>query len=192
MNWLDIFLIFLAGLMVFEGVREGFTRQAIGLAATLVGLVVASWTYGTAGSILAEYLSSRALANIIGFLMVFVGIQLLGALLSWALGKLFKWTGLTWLDRLFGAAFGIVKAAIIGVVFVMILTAFPLKPVPESIRNSKAAPYLIEASHVLVQLAPRELKDGFVSTYDRIKRIWSGEPEKSSPDSPSKPPRDSA
>lgn len=159
----------LATLFVIQGIRQGFTRLAIGLGATVVGIILASWMYGTAGAFLIPYLSSKALANIAGFLLVFLGVQLAGALLAWALGRLFKWTGLTILDRMLGVLFGMVKAALVGIVLVMILTAFPLSPVPNSIKESVTAPYLIEASHILAQLAPREFKDGFAGTYDRLK-----------------------
>jgi membrane protein required for colicin V production len=171
----------LAAIFILQGVRQGFTRLAIGLAATLLGIVLASWMYGSAGAFLIPYLSSRALANIAGFLLVFIGVQVVGSLLALGLSRLYKWTGLTVLDRMLGAVFGVVKAALVGIVIVMILTAFPLNPVPNSIKDSIAAPYLIEASHILVQLAPRELKDGFSATYDRIKKIWSGKTEKTLP-----------
>lgn len=181
MNWLDVFLAVMAALFVLEGVRQGFTRLAFGLAATLVGIVLASWMYASAGAFLIPYLSSRSLANIAGFLIVFIGVQLAASLLVWGLSRLYKWTGLTVLDRMLGAVFGMVQAVLVGIVIVMILTAFPLNPVPNSVRNSIAAPYLIEASRVLVQLAPRELKEGFSSTYDKIKKIWSNEVEKALP-----------
>lgn len=171
----------LAAIFVVQGVRQGFTRLAIGLAATLLGIVLASWTYGSAGAFLIPYVSSKSLAHIAGFLLVFIGVQVTGTLLAWGLSRLYKWTGLTVLDRMLGAVFGLVKAALVGVVIVMILTAFPLKPVPDSIKESIAAPYLIDTSHILVQLAPRELKDGFASTYDKVKKIWSGEVEKALP-----------
>ncbi len=181
MNWLDVVMAVLAAIFVIQGLRQGFTRLAIALVATLFGIILASWMYGAAGAILIPFLSSRSLANIAGFLLVFIGVQLAGSLLAWGLARLFKWTGLTVLDRMLGAVFGVVKAALVGIVFVMILTAFPLSPVPNSIKDSVCAPYLIEASHVLVQMAPRELKDGFASTYDRIKKIWSGAAEKTLP-----------
>lgn len=181
MNWLDIFFLVILGLFVTQGVRRGFTRLAIGLAATLLGLLLASWFYGTAGSYFIPYLSSRALCNLVGFLLVFVGVQALGGLIGWGLARLFKWTGLSWLDRILGALFGVLKATLVGIIFVMILLAFPMKPVPDSIADSTVAPYLIEASHILVYLAPRELKDGFTGSYERVKKLWGGVPDKTVP-----------
>ncbi|WP_321477793.1 CvpA family protein [uncultured Paludibaculum sp.] len=189
MNWLDIFFLVILGIFVAQGIRRGFTRLAIGLAATLLGLLLASWFYGSVGAYFEPYLSSRALCNIVGFLLVFVGVQAAGGLLGWGLSRLFKWTGLGLLDRLLGALFGFIKATLIGIVLVMMLLAFPIKPIPASVAESSIAPYLIEASHVVVYLAPRELKDGFLASYERVKKLWNG----TRPDAePKSPPRSSS
>ncbi len=174
MNWLDIVLLILFALFVFEGLRHGFSRVAIGLIATVLGLFLASWFYGVAGAFLMPYVSSKSIANIGGFLMVFFGVQIAGALLGWLLSRMFKWTGLSWLDRILGAALGALKAALVGIILVMILLAFPIRQVPASVAQSQLAPHLVEAAYVLVYMTPREFKDGFLATYDRIKKIWSG------------------
>ncbi len=149
MNWYDWFLLILAVIFVIEGVTKGLTRVVIGLGATLLGLFLAAWFYPTAAELVLPYVSHPSLAKFLGFLLVFVLVQLLGALVAWALTKLWKVTLLTWLDRLLGGCFGLFKAALIGVVLTMVLMAFPRVPVPLSIGNSRLAPYLIEASHVL-------------------------------------------
>lgn len=177
MNWLDFLLLFLAALFIAEGVRRGLTRQVIGLVSTVLGLLLASWFYGSAGSFLMPYVSSRSVANIAGFLLVFLAIQLLGHAVSWVLGRFYKWTGLSWMDRLLGGLFGFFKTMLVGIVLVMILLAFPLKPVPRSVSHSMLAPYLIEASHMLVYLCPHELKEGFLGSYDRVKELWKSLPK---------------
>ena len=176
MNWLDILFLVLLAVFVFQGIRQGFTRLAIGLAATLLGLLLAAWFYSAAAEFLIPFLSSRTLANIAGFILVFVLVQMLGGALSWVLGKIFKWTGLSWLDRLLGAVFGTVKAVLVGVVLVLVLTAFPLKPVPASIADSAVAPTLIEVSHILAYMTPNEVREGFRETYEKLKKSWSSRP----------------
>ena len=176
MNWLDILLCALAALFIYQGFRQGFTRLVIGLIATLLGLVLASWFYGVAGAFLIPYVSSRSIANIAGFLIVFVFVQLTGALLALLLSRIFKWSGLSWVDRGLGAVFGLLKATLVGIILIMAITAFPIRPIPTSVAESRIAPYLIEASHLLVYLCPNELKTGFLDTYDRIKKLWQGLP----------------
>jgi membrane protein required for colicin V production len=107
--------------------------------------------------------------------LIFILIQILGGLVALVLSRLFKWTGLGWLDRLLGFAFGALKAVVVGIVLVLILTAFPIKPVPDSVAHSQVAPYLIDAAHALTYLAPLELRRSFRETYDRIYELWRKE-----------------
>jgi len=171
-NWLDIFFCFLVVIFMIEGLAQGFSRAVVGLVALVAGLVIAAWTYGVAASFLLPYVSSKSVANVLGFIFIFVVIQILGGIAGKILQKLFKWTGLGWLDRLLGGAFGGLKAVLFGIVLVLVLTAFPLKPIPHTIAHSRVAPYLIDAAHAITFIAPRELRDGFAETYDRIRELW--------------------
>jgi len=171
-NWLDITLIALLAAFVIEGAAKGFIRQIVGLTALLLGILMGVWFYGSAGAFLLPYVSKPAVANLLGFMIVFVCVQVLGGLAGWTLSKAMKATGLGWLDRLMGCVFGAVKAALAGVVLVLVITAFPFKPLPGAVAGSRFAPYLIDASHAITYLAPRELRDGFVETYQRLREYW--------------------
>jgi membrane protein required for colicin V production len=174
-NWLDFaFLLFLV-IFAVQGFAQGFSRLIVGLVATLAGLLIASWCYDLPASLLSPYVSSKAVANVVGFMLVFVLIQILGGLAGLVISRVFKWTGLGWLDRLLGFAFGALKAVLVGIVLVLILTAFPIKPVPDSVAHSQVAPYLIDAAHALTYLAPRDLRQSFSETYDRIHDLWRKE-----------------
>jgi membrane protein required for colicin V production len=131
------------------------------------------WFYGTAGSFLAPYLSSRSLANLAGFLVVFAGVMLLGSVASFVLGKLLRVTGLSMVDHALGAAFGALRGTLIAIVLIMAIMAFsPGDRPPESVVRSRIAPYVAGASHVLVSIAPHELKEGFGKTYAQVKAAW--------------------
>lgn len=181
MNWLDFVFIILLVVFAFQGLSEGFSRLIVGLVATIAGLLIASWCYGLPAEYMLPYVSSRAVADVLGFVLVFILIQMLGGLVGLLLSRVFKWTGLGWLDRLLGFAFGAVKAVIVGIVLVLILTAFPIKPIPDSVAHSQVAPYLIDAAHAVTCLAPYELRRSFAETYDRIREFWK---EKISRDKP--------
>ncbi len=173
MNWLDIVLALILLLSIAAGVQRGLARVGVGLAATLVGLVLGIWFYGSAGSFLLPYVSYRGLANFFGFLILFFGTLLAGAGLGWLLAKMLKWAGLGWLDRLGGAAFGLLRGVLISIALVMALLAFAPKPPPKSVVESRLAPYVVDAARVLAFLAPRELRDGVEASYERVKKVWS-------------------
>jgi len=46
------------------------------------------------------------------------------------------------------------------------------KTPPQSVVQSKIAPYIIDAAHALTLAAPKELRDGFARRYNQVKRIW--------------------
>jgi membrane protein required for colicin V production len=139
----------------------------------VLALLLALWFYGTAGSYLAPYVSSRPLAGLAGFLAVFAGVLLLGHLVSFTLGKFLRVTGLSVVDHLLGAAFGALRGMLIAIVLTMAIMAFSSgdRP-PDSVVHSRLAPYVAKASRVIVSVAPHELKEGFRRTYAQAEAIW--------------------
>lgn len=172
LNWLDYALIVLVGLSTAEGIARGFARVGIGLAAAILGVVLGIWFYGTAGGVFAPYVSSRNIANLIGFVLVFLVCVVVGGLLAKGLAWLFRWAGLSWMDRTLGALFGFVRGVVAAIAVVLVLVAFTPKPPPRSVAESRYAPYLVGAAAVLTEIAPRELRDGFIASYNQIKDLW--------------------
>ena len=177
MNWLDFILGLTLAFTVGRGILRGFTSQVIGMAASLIGLMLGIWFYGVAGAIFEPYVSTKTVASFLGFLTVFFGVMLLGALVSFAVNRVIKATGLTLVNRLLGGAFGFVKGMLICLAIVTVFVAFApgVKPgeAPHAITESVVAPYVIEASSLLSAAAPRELKDEFRGRYDSVKRVWN-------------------
>src|SRR5215472_14575379 len=124
MNWLDVVLIVIVGVSVVMSYRKGLSREVIGLASVLVALLLGLWFYGTAGAWLMPFVKSRAAANVAGFFLVFCGVALFGAFVSWAMGKFLKVTGLSIVDHVLGAGFGAVRGAVIAVALIMGIMAF--------------------------------------------------------------------
>jgi membrane protein required for colicin V production len=173
MNWLDIVLLLILAWSVAASLRKGLTREILGLATVVLALLLALWFYGTAGSSLAPYVSSRSLANLGGFLAVFAGVMLLGSLVGFILGKFLRVTGLSLVDRLLGAAFGAVRGTLVAIVLIMAIMAFSSgdRP-PASVVHSRFAPYVTSAARVAASLAPHELKEGFQKTYAQVQAAW--------------------
>jgi membrane protein required for colicin V production len=173
MNWLDAVLAIIVLASVAASFRKGLSREIIGLASVVLGLVLGSWFYGNVASYLVQYLSSRALANFAGFLIVFCGVVLVGGLVSAIVGKFLKVTGLSFFDHLLGAAFGIVRGVLIAAAVIMAVLAFaPGDPPPQAVVNSRLAPYAASTARIFVAMAPRELKDGFQKTYAEASEAW--------------------
>jgi len=171
-NWLDILLAVILIWSVIQGFWHGFSRLAISLASTVAGLICGLWFYGIPASFLLDYLKSEALCHFLGFVIVFLLVRIAGALIAWLVSKIVKFAGLSWLDRLLGGAFGVLRAALVGIAILLALTAFPFQPLEKSVAQSRVAPYLLEGARVLAAMAPRELKDGFQKGYEELQKVW--------------------
>jgi membrane protein required for colicin V production len=173
MNWIDLVLILLVGLSVVGGLAAGFARVGVGFIATILGIFIGFWSYGVVAAYVFDYVSSRQMANLIGFLVIFVGFVILGAIIGRILAKFLKWAGLSWFDRLLGGAFGLVRGFIIAAAISTVLLAFAPTPPPASVVNSKFLPYLVDVSSVFAAMTPREIKDGFHDAQEKARKEWA-------------------
>ena len=172
MNLLDILLVVIVGASVVTGFLAGFARVGIGFLATVCGLLFGFWFYGIPAEWFHRHISSVALSNVLGFLTVLAVFNIVGALVGKLLSMLFKWTGLSWLDRLMGGAFGFARGGLIAVAFVAVLIAFAPRPMPNWMVDSQLLPYAIDASNMCAALAPRSIKDAFRESMDDIRKAW--------------------
>ena len=172
MNLLDILLVIIVACSMVAGFVAGFIRVGIGFLATIAGLLFGFWFYGIPADAIHAHMGSTMFSNIFGFLLIFLGCIAVGGLLAKLLSKLFKWTGLTWLDRLFGGVFGAVRGSLMAVAFVAVLMAFTTKPLPTWMVDSQLLPYAVDASNMCASLAPQALKEAFEDGLREIRRTW--------------------
>jgi membrane protein required for colicin V production len=173
MNWLDFVLIGVMLCSVLMSARKGFSREIVGLAASFFALVLGMWFYGVAGSLLIPYVSSTRMANLIGFLLVVFAVLICGGILGLIVSRFVRTIGLSFIDRLLGAAFGFVRGLLIAIALLTAFLAFGpqvnAKTVSSSVLNSRIAPYVLDASHAFVAIAPMELKISFRKQYAQVK-----------------------
>jgi membrane protein required for colicin V production len=173
-NWFDIVLVLLIVASAVAGLRTGFARVIIGLVATVAGFIAGFWCYRlVAGQLMDWTRIDERWANILGFLIVFVGVLILGALVAALLAKLFRWMGLSWFDHLLGGVAGFVRGVLVIAVLADIVVAFAPSPIPAFIQSSRVLPYASELGIAIAQLAPRELKDSFNQQMDNLKQLWA-------------------
>jgi membrane protein required for colicin V production len=170
---LDWILILILSSSVITGLMAGFARVTIGLAAGIFGVVFGFWFYRMPAAWFAEYFESKTASSVLGFIVIFGGILVFGGLVSRLMASIFKWAGLTWLDRLLGAGFGFVRGAVIITGIATVVTAFAPNPAPKWIARSEVMPYTESFSKVLAAVAPREMKEKFDENLDRIRKLWT-------------------
>lgn len=176
---LDLLLIAIVGGSVVSGFMAGFARAGIGFLASITGVLFGFWFYGIPAAWIHTFVSSVAFSNLAGFLVVFFACAVAGTLIGRLLSKLFKWTGLSWLDRIMGAGFGLVRGCLAAIALVAVLLAFTPRPVPAWMTGSAVMPYAIDASDVISSLAPRALKEPVRQTVAEIRKAWDDQIRKS-------------
>ena len=179
MSLLDLLLAVIVGGSIVSGFLAGFARAGVSFLAAIAGVLFGFWFYGIPADFIHRYVGSQTFSNIAGFLVVFFVCVLMGALVGKLLAKLLKWTGLSWLDRMMGAGFGLVRGIIAAVAFVSILLAFTPKPVPNWMTGSMLLPYAIDASNMVATLAPRGLKNSVRETVAEVHQLWDDQVRKS-------------
>jgi membrane protein required for colicin V production len=174
MNWVDWLLISVLLMSVVSGFAEGFVRIAIGFFAMILGFLLASWFHGLVGGWLEPWVHSKALTSVIGFLIILIGMMALGALIAWLIQRMFKLVGLSWVDRLAGGAFGLVRGVLVLAIAALLLSAFVPKKMPAAVGQSELAPYVFGMSRVLSDMTPYEIKNGFEETYQEFTTLLQG------------------
>jgi membrane protein required for colicin V production len=183
-NWLDILLGAILVLSLIGGLKTGLARAGIGFVAVIVGLFVAMWFYPNAAALVRTVIHSAAAANVIGFLVLFATVVALGGLISFVIEKLLKVVRLSWLNRLLGGAFGLIRGVVVSGAIVLLFMAFSGKEPPRSVKQSRIAPYVVHATRAMAYAAPREIREGFDQSYTKLKQAWANL-LKSGPESPS-------
>jgi len=184
-NWIDLTLAVLMIFSIISSLKLGFTRTAIGLLSTILALVFGLRYYRAVAVSLRPHISRTPAADIAGFLIVFVGIIMLGEVVTGMLARFIRSTDLVWLDRALGGAFGVVRGFLFGAIMIWGLMA--LMPVPPKLvlSESRLAPCVMDAARKVADASPDEVKRTFRQSYRELNRVL---PEKIKDRLPNVPP----
>lgn len=159
----DVVIIAVVVVSMLVSVVRGFVRESL----SLVIWVVAAWVGLRLAAPLAEslepWIATPSARLALGFIGVFVGVVLVGSLVSILIGKLISTSGLSGTDRMLGMLFGALRGVVMVVIAVLVLS---LTPVPDDPwwQASNLLPY---AEH-LAEYAVDQLPEGIQARLDTI------------------------
>jgi membrane protein required for colicin V production len=157
MIWVDWVILLVILLAVLGGMREGFFRSVCSTAGLLLGLALAAWNYGLLATWLIFFVRIEAVANVIGFLAIALAVMATAGLAGQMISKTVHGMGLGCLDRLLGAALGLLQGALL--VMVVILVALAFYPNAHWLVRAKLPKYFFSACHMTARMSPDELAD---------------------------------
>jgi len=166
-NWLDCILAAIIVASVVTAVMKGFVQELISLASVLIGLVVAALGYSRAALWFDDLTKSHDIALGLGFLVLFLGTLLVGALAGVLARKLIKTAGIQSFDRFLGGIFGLVRGVLVDAILLMAMLAFAIKP--DAVRQSALTPYVTTGTRVIALVMPGSLRAQFHLGFEKFR-----------------------
>lgn len=172
-QWTYLDYMFALIIVVSTGfaLTKGIAREIISLVALIGGLILAAFYYPSVARLFVDYSRSDAVAGLLGFMIIFLGCILAGAIAAFLVNRFVKMTSLQWIDRLLGGLYGFLRGWAVASIIVLALIAFPIRP--EAVPKSHLAPYLLAGARAAVLIVPRDLKDKFYEQYQKVLRAWN-------------------
>jgi membrane protein required for colicin V production len=156
MNLFDCFLIAMLAFSTITAFLRGIILELFSLGGLIAGILLASWNYQHVAIILGRLITTPAMAEIVAFLLIIIGVMVLSTLLGKALNRTAHAIGLGFFDRLLGALFGFGRGCLFGVALLMAIAAF----LPHSawIANSRLSSYFLTGAHAVSFVVPHDLQ----------------------------------
>jgi len=159
MTGLDWFIVLILVVSVATAAAEGFFFEIFSFAGAVIGYLLAAWNYHRVGAWLSPYVKSDWVADSAGFLIIFIAVVIIAG----SIGRITRWAvqgvGLRWMDRLLGAAFGVLRGMLIVMVICMCMASFG--PGSQQLARSQLGEYFLVLGRGAMWLSPYELREKF-------------------------------
>lgn len=109
LNWADWAIIAILGISMVISLMRGFVREAMSLVVWIAAVVVALVFYQQLAPLMSELVSTPSLRYLVAWLILFLGVLLVGGLINFLLARLVSASGLSGTDRLLGLVFGALR-----------------------------------------------------------------------------------
>jgi membrane protein required for colicin V production len=124
LDW--IFLSVLAASFLL-GVWRGLVYEVLSVMSWIAAFVVAQWLAPDAAALLPVQRAPEAGRYAVGFVVVFIAMIFAGGLLAWITKKLVQSVGLRPVDRTLGAAFGLLRGAVLVLAVAVVVNMSPAR-----------------------------------------------------------------
>lgn len=117
-------------LSMVVGAWRGLVFEVLSLVSWVVAFVLAQWLAPDAAQWLPLDTASEVVRYAAGFVLVFVAAVFVGGLVAFLVKKWITAVGLRPVDRLLGAAFGVVRGVVVLLVVAVVVGMTPLRSAP--------------------------------------------------------------
>jgi len=145
---------------------KGLMREVVSIIALVGGFVLAILYYRVPAAWFSHIFRTESIADLVGFLLIFFGCLIVGAVVSFLINRFIKAASLEWIDRLLGGIFGFLRGWAVASIMVLALIAFPVHE--DLVVRSALAPYVLAGARGAALMVPQELKDKFYTEYKKV------------------------
>ena len=156
MNWIDILIIVLVGLLGLLGWRRGVIQAITALGGFIIGLTVAGRAYKPLASVLSDAIDSEGSAQMVALAVIFLSIMVASMALGKVLRRTLQFFMLGWVDNAAGLALGALVGALVSTALIIAMGAFPVGSLNTAVEDSALATGLVDTMRVLLALLPGE------------------------------------
>jgi len=174
---LNIFDYIIAAIIIYciiRGIFRGIIKEASSIIGVLAGLYAAYNYYPSLSKDLLGFKNlfpSGEYVDIISFLLLFSIVFLMVGALGILIRFLLKIVFMSWVDRLFGGAFGFIRGFMIASMLVLVLTTF-LSSGASVISESAFCPYVASVSGTMSRFAGTAMQNQFNKKMNVAKQAW--------------------
>lgn len=141
-NAVDWAVITVLVLSILISLWRGFVREAVSLAGWFAAFVLANMFVGEMASLLEQWIVNVTGRYVVAYALLFAGTLVMAGLLGRLGTQAVRVTGLTFLDRLLGTAFGFARGIIIVLVLVYLLRQLAPPQNLQWLHQSQLMPHL--------------------------------------------------
>ncbi|MBW7836089.1 MAG: CvpA family protein [Sphingomonadales bacterium] len=154
----DILVIVILALSALYGMGRGFVSEILSLVAWIGAAFVTIYGFPHVRPWARQYMEPEAFADTIAIVVLGVVSLIVLKFLAHFLGKLVKQSDLGFIDRSFGALFGLLRGLfVVCVVFLMINWLVPKQSFPDWIAGARTLPLVEFGAELLSKVTPAEI-----------------------------------
>lgn len=178
-NYVDIAIVAVVAFFAFKGLFKGVIGEVLGLGGLFVGLIAATRYMSDASRLVDQYLQvPPAFSSMLGYVLVFVGIQLGTQVVIHLLENLLDVPIVSTFLKLLGGAFGALKGGLIVSLVALLIGLIPfVKSMVPGLDGSKLYPYAKDFAPWVYNQA-RLIIPGSKSFYGEMKESLESVPTK--------------
>lgn len=166
---LDLIFIVILAISVLLGLIRGMIREVLSLVGLAASIYLAfTFADSLSKNYVSQFLENPRISYIVTFVLIIVATLFFVTLINLLFSQLLKASGLSFLNRFFGALFGLLRGGIICSLLVMVIGFVPGIASKPWWQASTLAPIFTNLTKTTFKYLPQEISDYFESAKDSV------------------------